>query len=152
MEQMQKVKKALFETCLEQVESQISTLEQSLDSIVDARNNETKSSVGDKYETGRAMMQLEEQKIQSQLIHSKNSRQELRTLDLNKKDIIIMGSLVETSLGVYFLSIGLGKIKVEQDLFYCISSTSPVGKLLLGKKEKEIIEFNNRKIEIFRID
>lgn len=53
------MKEQICESILRMLEQKIKTVQQSIASIQEARNNETKSSAGDKYETGRAMMQAE---------------------------------------------------------------------------------------------
>lgn len=60
-------KQSLYTHCQNHINDRISLLEKQLQSLKEARDNETKSSAGDKFETGRAMMQSEVQKIQSQL-------------------------------------------------------------------------------------
>ena len=65
------LKTAIWTACYEQVEQRIQTIESVLASIVESRNNETKSSVGDKYETGRAMMQQKEDQNSRQLLQAK---------------------------------------------------------------------------------
>ncbi len=45
-----------------QLNKRISTIERRLNAMAEARNSETKCVVGDKHETGRTMMHLEEEK------------------------------------------------------------------------------------------
>jgi len=52
------IKEALYKACEEDTEKRINVIERNLKSIEESRNNETKSSAGDKYETGRAMLQI----------------------------------------------------------------------------------------------
>ena len=64
---MKELKEALLRQCTTNLKEQEEQLRQNLQSIKDSRNNETKSSAGDKFETGRAMMQAEEDKLSGQL-------------------------------------------------------------------------------------
>lgn len=99
-----------------------------------ARDSETKSSVGDKYETGRAMMQAEIDRHEAQLSKALQMQNELKLLNTAKTHTTAApGSLVLTNRGTYLLSIGLGKLPGE-DNCYAISPGSPIGQLLLGKK------------------
>ena len=43
--------------CVKLVQEQLDTIQSSLDQLMEAKTNETKSSAGDKYETGMAMIQ-----------------------------------------------------------------------------------------------
>ena len=61
---------------------------------------------------------------------------------------IQFGSLIITSKGIFFMSIGLGQIKVNNQIIFCISTSSPVGQLLLDKKAEDLVEFNGNKIII----
>lgn len=62
-----------------------------------------------------------------------------------------LGSLVFTEKDIYFLSISAGKIIVENEVFYAISTSSPIGKLLLGKQENEQFVFLGNTIKIQKI-
>ena len=52
------IKDLLLQKCIEFVSQKIKTIEHSILELRLAASSETKSSVGDKYETGRAMIQL----------------------------------------------------------------------------------------------
>lgn len=152
MENGNLIKQELHTYCLLQIEKQIKSIEQTLQSITESRNNETKSSAGDKYETGRAMMQMEEEKAKGQLMQAFQVQKELQQIDpLKKSNQVEIGSLVQTNKGTYFISIGMGKIKLDNGLFYAISVQSPIGNKLLGKTVGNSIEFNGTKINILGV-
>ena len=120
MKQKFQIKEELYKICEEDTERRINTLEEILKSIKESRNNETKSSVGDKYETGRSMMQMEEEKNKRQLLQVNQVKNELRKIDLRKRpEKVETGSLVTTNKGVYFISIGIGKAILGDQLYYC---------------------------------
>ena len=54
-----------------ELKRQISEITSNLDTIEQSKAQETKSSAGDKFETGRAMMQIEEDKLLGQLKRKK---------------------------------------------------------------------------------
>ncbi len=146
------LKAALFEICKSRIDDQIKSLEQNLRSIEEARNNETKSSVGDKYETGRAMMQIEEDQIKTQLLRNRGSRNQLTRIDPTQETTTVQpGSVVFTDKGKYFISIGLGKVKLANEQFYCISVDSPIGSKLQRQQAGTTIEFNGRSIKIEKV-
>ncbi len=143
------IKEKLFQACQADLEKRINSIQEVLKSIEESRDNETKSSVGDKYETGRSMMQMEEQKSRQQLYQANQVRLELMRIDPQRKSRKVeAGSLVETTNGIYFISVGMGKVRVEDALYYCISSNSPIGMKLMNKVKGDEIEFNGRKIGI----
>jgi len=134
---------------VEVVEERIEAIRQQLKSIEEARNNETKSSAGDKYETSRAMMHMEEEKSRVQMTKTNQLRLELKEIDPAEiHQIIKVGSLVHTDSGKYFISVGLGKIKIKEEVVYCISMGSPLGQQLRGKSVGDEILMGGRSIEI----
>jgi transcription elongation GreA/GreB family factor len=59
-----------------------------------------------------------------------------------------MGSIVKTNTVNYFLAISAGKIVVENEIFYAVSSKSPIGQLLIGKKKNDTLQFNGNQYNI----
>ena len=113
----------------------------------ESRDSDTKSSAGDKFETGREMMQREMDKLSALIDTTENSLKKLQSLSTAAAAIVCEGSLVETDQENYFISIGFGKI----DDVYAISIESPLGALLKGKKIGESVEMRGKKITIISI-
>lgn len=146
-------KDTLYNYCLSYVKESISNFEKAIHNAQAAANEEGKSSAGDKYETGRSMMQLEIEKNVAQLAHSKQMLQILEKVkEIKITDFITQGSLVTTNHGIYYLTIGIGVVKLENDTFYVISQDSPIGLLLKGKKLNESFSFNGRNFTIEKIE
>lgn len=111
----------------------------------ESRDSDTKSSAGDKFETGREMMQREMDKLSALVDNMLNSIAKLdRLTDLPAAAVISEGSLVITDQETYYISIGYGKL----DSVYAISIESPLGVELKGKRVGECIEMRGRKITI----
>ena len=146
------IKTELLETCKKFVENRFKTVQEILLSFQNDLQSETKSSAGDKHETGRAMLQLEMEKTSQQLIGIKQMISILDKIDISKKSKKIhLGSIVFTEKDSYFLSISAGKIILNNEVFYAISTSSPIGKLLLGKQENEQFSFNGNTLKIQKI-
>ena len=127
-------------------------LEQQKKSLQKVLTSETKSSAGDKHETGRAMIQLEREKLGNQIREIELNYQRLNTIkDVKTSTIISLGSLIFTDKANYYVAIAADSCEVNSKVFYCISSQSPIGKLLIGKKINESIMFNNIKSTILEI-
>jgi len=137
------IKQALHQRCLALAEERIMALQHIITETQLAANNETKSSSGDKHETGRAMAQLETEKLTTQLNELLNIKQSLAQINPaitgNK---VVLGSLVYTNKGNFYISASIGKVTIDYQSFFVISSASPMGKLLLTKKEKESFSLN----------
>ena len=111
----------------------------------ESRDSDTKSSAGDKFETGREMIQREMDKLSALVDNTLNSIAKLdRIADLPASMVISEGSLVETDQETYFISIGYGKL----DSIYAISIESPLGVELKGKRVGDRIEMRGRNITI----
>lgn len=149
---MRNIKNELLETCRKFVENRLNTVQETLLSYENDLQSETKSSAGDKHETGRAMLQLEMEKTSQQLIGINQMNAVLETIDISKNSKKVhLGSLVFTQKDTYFLSISAGKIFVNNEVFYAISTSSPIGKLLLGKQENEQFVFLGNTVKIQKI-
>ncbi|MDG1052248.1 MAG: 3-oxoacyl-ACP synthase, partial [Flavobacteriaceae bacterium] len=59
--------------------------------------------------------------------------------------------IVVTKANNYYLAVSAKPFTFKNSNYYCISDKSPIGKLLIGKKENEKISFNNSKIQILKI-
>lgn len=142
----------LFKKCNEIVDARILELKTILQEAQDAANNETKSSAGDKHETSRAMAQLETEKLTTQLSDALNLKETLSKINTKETtNQIVLGSLVFTNNRNFYVSVSLGKLEIEQDQFFAISPQSPIGKLLLTKKEKDSFSLNGINYVIERI-
>ena len=149
MQKKEKLKISLHQALQEKVQQQITLLQSAIQSIEESRNNETKSSVGDKYETGRAMMQQELFRKQEQLQQAIEIKMQLNHLEPAISHATIqLGSLVKTTQGYYYISVGLGRIIVDKATYFAISTLSPLGQLLVGKQKGEKIEFRGKKIGV----
>ncbi|WP_439129202.1 3-oxoacyl-ACP synthase [Polaribacter sp.] len=146
------LKKELFTQCETFVNKRLQNVEEIISSNQKALQSETKSSAGDKHETGRAMLQLEMEKASQQLAGISQMREILNRIDPFKTSKTAhLGSIVITSKASYFLAISAGKLTASSKDFFAISISSPIGKLLLGKQEKSEFLFNGETIKIENI-
>jgi hypothetical protein len=145
--------KELFLTELNSlVEEKVNTANSSIYSTTESKNTATKSTAGDKHETGRAMMERELALSNSQLQKALIQKNELSKISLEMDCTTIKpGALVITSQGNYFISIGLGRVNVNGNECYAISGGSPIGLVLMGSKKGQNINFQGRNIEIIAI-
>lgn len=140
---MNSFKQQLVIFCKNNLTQKVSDLTHALQDVTDAGNNETKSTAGDKHETARAMMQLEQEKLSKQVQEAENQLVEFEKIDFNKNTgSVALGSLTETNKGLFFISTSIGKIQLEDKTVFVISNKSPLGLVLIGKKEKDTVLFN----------
>jgi len=142
--------KIFIETC-KVVEDKIKTANDAIEAAEKSQSEDTKSSAGDKVETSREMLKQDIERNQRLLMEAQQQLHVLQSIRLNEKPQIAMGSLIKTSKGYFFMSVPIGKINVEQKEVFVISVTSPVGKMLVGKKLGEEVVFNGVSYKIENI-
>jgi transcription elongation GreA/GreB family factor len=134
--------KAILKNKLEEIEKAILNVQ-------NAANEESKSSMGDKYETGRAMAQNDRAMLENQKNELLKDIATFENTNFEQhSDFIKNGSLVRTSIGYLLVSISLGKVTEENTAVMLISSASPLGTLILSKKTNESVVMNGRQIKI----
>ncbi len=145
-------KERLYIQCKTFIDNRLKTLQNAINEIKKALLFETKSTAGDKHETGRAMLQLEREKLGQQLDEMQKTKDLLARIDPKKvSDIICLGSLVYTEQLNYFISISAGELIDNNNKFYAISPNTPIAKLLLSKCKGDVIEFRGEKSIIINI-
>ncbi|WP_397364070.1 3-oxoacyl-ACP synthase [Olleya sp. R77988] len=114
--------------------------------------SETKSSAGDKHETGRAMLQLEREKAGNQLVEIIKIKENLSKINTeNTSKTIRLGSVVFTTNANYYIAISAGVLKIKDDMFYGISSHTPIGQLLFSKTIGDRVTFRDLSFEILEV-
>jgi len=147
MNEFQQIKTDLYNACLHFVNSRMETVKNVIESNKKALFSETKSSAGDKHETGRAMLQLEMEKAGQQLASINQMKVVLDKISTeNESEVVCLGSVIITNKANYYLSISAGKMIVEGEDYFAVSTNSPIGQQLLGKKIGDIINFNAAQI------
>lgn len=143
------LKQELLDACQLLVNQRLQNIQETITSHQKALTTETKSSAGDKHETGRAMLQLEIEKAGKQLLTIQQMQSVLNKIDVLKTSkIICLGSIIETQNATYFLSVSVGKIVVCGNPYFAISTASPIGKQLLGKSENDSLFWNGTQINL----
>lgn len=146
------LKGRLHDHLLSVLEERIRAAAELVRSATEARNEDTKSSAGDKYETGRAMMQQQIDMHQAELQKAEMLFNNMKALDPHTTyEIVSAGSLVFTNLGIYFFSVGIGKIDFEGREIFVISPAAPLAQMLSGKRINDPIHFSGRDYSILRI-
>lgn len=152
MNDLTPLKQPLHTACQNYIQKQIHTAQAAIAAAEEAANEETKSSAGDKYETGRAMMQLEKEKNETQLMSILELRDVLAQINPAKKcEVVELGSLVKTNQGTFYIAVGIGKLKLAEQTYLVISPTSPIGQALQGLRQGGTANFQGRTYQIEEI-
>ena len=142
----------LLAHCLTLVEETISGLNAQMHELIRDAENDSKSTAGDKHETGRAMMQIAREQLGKQLLEAEMKRSALSRIEGQLiHERVKEGSIVTTNENIIFIAAPIGKIKFDGKDIFVISAQSPLGKTLLRKGAGENVSFNQRNITILQV-
>lgn len=143
------MKNQLYELCLKFIDQRIANATEALQQAQEASNDDTKSSAGDKFETGREMAQQDINRNKQLLADAKQQKSVLLSLaDVAETAKVRAGSLVFTNNGNFYISISAGQLTLNNQTYFAVSAASPIGKLLIGKAKGEAFDFNGKKYTI----
>ena len=147
------IKQELYSQCLNFVENRIEAIKRNIEEIQQSLLSETKSSAGDKHETGRAMIQLEREKAGEQLRDAEALKEVLFKVNpLSTTLKITLGSVVYTSELNYFIAISAGQIRINGIAFFAISPQTPIGQKLIGKTIGDEVVFRDKTFKITKVE
>lgn len=132
------------------VEEKILQFQQLIDDLRSS-NTETKSSMGDKYETSREMLQQEIMQIQRQLAIFQEHQSHVKRLTEAFSETIKTGSVVKTTFGNFIIVSSLGEFEIEGEKFISISEQTPLAQQLLGKKAGDFFSIHQQKYQILEV-
>ena len=136
-------KQKIYQHLLQIVNEKIALYEQVLADLKESGANETKSTAGDKHETSLAMLQIEQSNNRTQLNEVFAKKALLEKINpINTASVVLNGSLVKTNQGIFYLSIALGKVIVEEMQVFTISPQSPLGQKLMGLRVGDEVNMN----------
>lgn len=149
---MTSIKQQLHNKCLAYVHERIATAQEAIQIAQQSANEETKSSAGDKYETGRAMAQLEIEKNTVQLGEAKKLKQILDQISIERESSVIsLGSIVFTNQGNFFIAISAGQFVIDSKTYFAISPNSPIGQKVIGLRAHDSFLFNDKEYKVSKI-
>lgn len=147
-----KIKEQLYKQCKSFIENRLKTVQETIAGIQESLLSETKSSAGDKHETGRAMLQLEREKAGKQLAEIQKTNLILSKIDYQKSATkVSLGSIIYTNKVNYFIAISAGVIEYNNESFYAISANTPIAQLLMSKLEGDTITFRDNTFTITKV-
>ena len=146
------LKLKVHQHCISIIEDKINTIQKEYRLYQDSAANETKSSAGDKHDTGKAMMQMEQEKLGIQFKELVNSKKILGSINPSiKSEKIQFGSFVKTDTSWFYISISLGKILIDAKEIFILSSQTPLSKLMLNKSNGDSFSFNGNNYTVAEV-
>jgi transcription elongation GreA/GreB family factor len=137
-------KDRILDECFAIVNQKIAQVDLGIQDANQSLQDDTKSSAGDKYETSREMIQQDLNRYEQQLKVLNQDLDILTRIKNQKLDVkkAAVGSLVHTDKGLYFLAISIGRITIDDQKLFSVSTASPIGKVFVGKSVGDSFEFN----------
>ncbi len=146
------MKEKIYNHCLQLVNEKLAALEQAYRESREALESEAKNTAGDKHETGRAMIQLEQEKMSRQLQETQKLKSMLQRVPYDKvHQRVESGALVECSEGRFFIAVGLGRLEIDDKEVFVVAPFSPLAQAMLGKQKGEAFGFWNQSVVISTI-
>lgn len=144
-----KLKEKIQQEVKQKISDKINICESKMKSLYESKTADTKSSAGDKFETSRAMIQIEESQVQKQYKEAKDmAAMHVQNLRIITEAVIDLNSLVVANQMIFYISVSLGKLTLEDTTIFCISEKAPIAKRLIGKRIGEHIQLNDQDLEI----
>jgi hypothetical protein len=142
-------KTGIHQACIEAIQQRILFLKNLLEELQQGTFNDAKSSAGDKHETAISNMQLEQEKINKQLLAANEQYAQLqKVLPQVVNQQVAAGALLLTNHGWIYIAASLGKIKMGDVEVFCVSHTAPIAIALKGKRIGEGAHVLNKSYHI----
>lgn len=143
----------LKQQCTDLISARLDSIQKTIKDLEASLKDETKCTSGDKHHTGRAMLQIERENAGNQLREIEKVMRQLDKVDVeSSSNIIRLGSIIETNQAVFFISISVGKLEINDTIYLGVAPNSPIGLNILGKKEGEQFNFNGTVYKIQQVD
>lgn len=147
------IKSRLLDHCIDLAKEKVRAIESELSSSRESSASEGKSTAGDKHETARAMMHLEQEKLQRQLAEAQVLMADLERIGPEiHHDKIGLGALITTDKGNFFLATGLGKVQFEGESCFVVSVKAPIALQFLGRTNGDTVKMNGVTYEILSLE
>jgi hypothetical protein len=145
---MIELKQKLYQECLSYVQRSIDAAQLAINEAQEAAKDDTKSSAGDKYETGREMAQQQTNRGMAQLHEANKLKVALNQVPVIPSTSIENGSVVLTDNGNFYIAISAGSVHVNGVSYLAISLGSPIGQKMKGLKAGNGFNLNGKGYQI----
>ena len=121
-----------------------------LHSLRESLGSETKSSAGDKHETGRAMIHSEQARVQDSVNRLEAMLSKLRQYAavIGPIQRVSPGALVETTGPWVLVGVPMGKVKLPEALVLCVGAEAPLAQQWHGAQTGDEVVLGPQKLTI----
>ncbi|MCS6823367.1 MAG: GreA/GreB family elongation factor [Cytophagaceae bacterium] len=145
-----KLKRELLAKCIEIQQNIVATAKKAMDEAQQSANEE-KNSNEEMTDSFRETMQATRDVYARQVQEGLNTLGLLNRIVIQPLDVVKFGAVVITDFQNYFISAGVGEIKMDEANFVTVSTLSPLYQILADKKKGDIFMFLDRKYRILDV-
>jgi hypothetical protein len=146
------MKKQILQYIKNHLDQRLQAAWDAMQAAQESANNESKSSAGDKYETARAMGQLDRDMHARMYEQARQERFIVEKIDENLSPSKgVLGAFIKTTIGDFFIAISVGQALIEDKTIMIISPQSPIGMALMDKSIGEKFIFRTKEATILAI-
>jgi hypothetical protein len=144
-------KQQLLQICNERVDKRINDYKEEIKLIKESIESNDKVS-SDEDDSGNAKLLNDLEKNMTYLNDAQKVKEHLKLIKTNvPSNNAVLGSIIKTDSISFYLSTSIGKIDLDDTVYYAISLNSPIGQLLKNKSRNDRFEFNQNKYVITEI-
>lgn len=141
----------LKETVLALIAEKKEDINAQLLALQEASNADTKSSMGDKYETGRESINQSRDLLEKQKVLLDRDEKVIAQTSVDPAATVSSGALVKVQLGWLWVAVSVGKVMHEGQEIQVVSSDSPLVVALKGKRAGDEVTFRGRSMKILQV-
>ena len=131
------------------IQMRMGLADQAMKQAQEAANSEEKSSAGDKYETSRAMNQIERDNYAHQLSVAVQDMNLLQTIDADKLyEQADNGAVICSEDTIYFIASGIGIMPFDGEKVIVLSPKAPLAQMLRGRSKGDQVSLNGKDLTI----
>jgi transcription elongation GreA/GreB family factor len=144
------LKRKLVEECRQQLQKTVNNLQSAMDEAQLSANEYGPPK--DRYDSFRMQQLRKKDMFGQQMKKSLDELYALEKIDLKTEMTKAgFGAVVLTSEQMIFISIGLGKLTLDNEVYYAVSVHVPLALALEGKQKGDTFEINDKKLEILDV-
>lgn len=143
----------VLESLAAAIEAQLNQAMAAMQELSASLGSETKSSAGDKHETGRAMVQLEMEQAGQRVARCEAMKADLLRLNAEQaREAAGPGAVVMTDRALLFIGPALGGFEVAGvGKAHAISPEAPLAVALRGARSGETVDFRGQAIRVLQV-
>ncbi len=144
------IKKKLFDACLDRQNMVIENLKELMKESQQSANDYGMPK--DRYDSFRMQLLHKRDMYGQQLDKALEELSILKKIDVSiENKEVSFGAFVITDAQKLFISISLGKIEMDGEIFYAVSVKVPFYEVIRGKKKGNIIDFRGKQYKVIEV-